>query len=441
MNSRVFARKLLAELPKLVSSGVLDEDSSLKLREYYEPKAADGANLTVLVFAALGALLIGGGLILLVAHNWYELGRHARAVLSILPLLFCQIMSLWVVLTGRRGGAWSEGTGIAWHLTTGAAIALISQTYHIGGTVPDFLFGWALLTIPVTYLISSVGAFSLWVLTWSAWQLSAFAGQMEFSWLFWPVSLIFLPYIMGVYRDNRYGGRAALVSLAVVALTGAGCFSSYLFLKGQMSVYLAPLAATSIYLMGVNCFKEAENPRQNPLLSLGALAVAILILVFSYEDIWRHVMSRYAYSFRDFKGAPGWWTPYGYANFALFLLSWTALLFGALKNKVYHALSFGLLPAAVFVSWLLNKSMASYFPGVIIINIYGLAAGVFLVTRASKAGSIWALNRAMAFIATLIALRFFDSDLSILLKGVSFIIIGAIFLAANFKMTRKGRVK
>ncbi|PLX41786.1 MAG: hypothetical protein C0608_04125 [Deltaproteobacteria bacterium] len=437
MNSGTFAKKLLGELPRLVSEGVLNEEYSLRLKKHYEAKALNGANLTVLIFAVLGALLVGGGVILLVAHNWEELGRHARAGLSLLPLLICQLLAIWVVLTGRREGAWGEGVGVGWHLATGAAIALISQTYHIGGTATEYLFGWALLTLPLTYLLGSTASFALWVFTWSAWAISSIDYQWERVWLFWPVALLFLPYILKVYRKNRYGGRAGLVSIGIAALVGAGCLSAHLFVKAPMLSWLAPLAASILYLMGLSYFSKAETLRQNTLLSLGALALAIVILVYSYGDIWRFVMRD---NFNNYKNLQGMWHYYGYANFALFALGWALLLAVAVRKRGLFSLAFGLFPAVMLFSWVINTILGVYMPGMVIVNLYGLLVGVLMVIRAAKATSVGGMNRAMIFLSALIALRFFDSDLSILTKGLAFIIIGALFFAANFKMTRKAKV-
>ncbi len=72
-------RWLLAELPGLVSDGVLDEESADRLRKRYpEPSSLSGSRLAVIVCAVFGALLIGSGVILLLAHNWEHLGRPAR---------------------------------------------------------------------------------------------------------------------------------------------------------------------------------------------------------------------------------------------------------------------------------------------------------------------------------------------------------------------------
>ena len=78
------------ELPALVREGVLPEETAEKLRQHYGPMIkADGRRLMVVLFGILGAVLIGGGIILLLAHNWEELTRPLRAAISFAPFAAC----------------------------------------------------------------------------------------------------------------------------------------------------------------------------------------------------------------------------------------------------------------------------------------------------------------------------------------------------------------
>src|SRR5215468_1659385 len=91
---------LLRELPGLVAGGVLDQAAADRLRQHLEAEAgADaGRRVAVVVFGALGALLIGGGLLLLLAHNWDDLTRSMRASLTLGLLIAAQGLAGWVLL-------------------------------------------------------------------------------------------------------------------------------------------------------------------------------------------------------------------------------------------------------------------------------------------------------------------------------------------------------
>jgi len=73
-------RWLYGELPQLVEQGVLTSDAAERLRGHYgEAEPLRPARLAVVVFGVFGALLIGAGIILMLAHNWEELSRPVRA--------------------------------------------------------------------------------------------------------------------------------------------------------------------------------------------------------------------------------------------------------------------------------------------------------------------------------------------------------------------------
>ena len=84
---------LLSELPTLVEEGVLSQSAADRLRTRYADAAgADERNWALNVFAVLGAVLVGGGLILVLAHNWDAFSRPLRVVLSLGPLMAAQAL-------------------------------------------------------------------------------------------------------------------------------------------------------------------------------------------------------------------------------------------------------------------------------------------------------------------------------------------------------------
>ncbi len=136
-------RWLLGELPKLEAEEVIDGAAAERIRAHYpEPAASSSSRLAVAVFAVFGALLIGSGVILLLAHNWEHLGRGTRAAISMTPLLVSQILVGWVVLKRFGSTAWREGSATLLALAVATALALVDQTYHTGGDLESFLWRW-----------------------------------------------------------------------------------------------------------------------------------------------------------------------------------------------------------------------------------------------------------------------------------------------------------
>ncbi|MEX1133118.1 MAG: DUF2157 domain-containing protein, partial [Flavobacteriales bacterium] len=73
--------RLSEALPELQREGLLSAEQAARIQKHYATSSEEGGNRMLLLFGILGALLIGLGIILVVAHNWDELSRTLRTVL------------------------------------------------------------------------------------------------------------------------------------------------------------------------------------------------------------------------------------------------------------------------------------------------------------------------------------------------------------------------
>src|SRR5258706_13262742 len=133
--SRKHIEWLFEQLPTLVEEGVLTSDAAAHLRAHYESRMGDKPNWALLSFAVLGGILIGSGIILVLAHNWEGLSRPMRTVLSMLPMITAQALAAWVILRRNESVAWRGGGAADWRASIGGGIALVAPTYNLGGTI------------------------------------------------------------------------------------------------------------------------------------------------------------------------------------------------------------------------------------------------------------------------------------------------------------------
>jgi uncharacterized membrane protein len=107
------ARQIVAELPSLVAQNIIDGDAAAALRLHYERQIKPSRSISIglAISAILGGLLVGTGIILLLAHNWDALSRPARAVVAMLPLLASIALSCRAILRHMDSAAWREGCG------------------------------------------------------------------------------------------------------------------------------------------------------------------------------------------------------------------------------------------------------------------------------------------------------------------------------------------
>jgi hypothetical protein len=77
----------------------------------------------------------------------------------------------------------------------------------------------------------------------------------------------------------------------------------------------------------------------------------------------------------------------------------------------------------------------------VLINILILALGVFTVEMGARKNLFSVLNYGLLIITGLISCRFFDTDISFVLRGLLFVAIGAGFFGANYFMYKKASRK
>ena len=66
---------LLKDIQDLVNAEIISDEVADKIQDYYRTKGSLSKNRLFVVFGILGAILIGLGIILIIAHNWDELSR------------------------------------------------------------------------------------------------------------------------------------------------------------------------------------------------------------------------------------------------------------------------------------------------------------------------------------------------------------------------------
>lgn len=153
MNKRAL-QWLYGELPILISNGIITQTTADRLREYYgELNNTNKKSSGVILCSIAGTLLVGLGIVLLLAHNWVQLSRSLRVCLSLLPLVIGQATAFRALLKHSTSYILKESTATFVSLMVGTAIALVSQIYHIHGHIDVFILSWMLLIAPLTYLM------------------------------------------------------------------------------------------------------------------------------------------------------------------------------------------------------------------------------------------------------------------------------------------------
>lgn len=434
MNDRKHVAWLYEQLPTLASKGILPAEAVANLRRHYgELPAGSGRLWAVLICSVLGGALIGAGVILLVAHNWDNLGRATRTALAFAPLVVAIGLGGWVMARRRNSAAWCEGVATFWALTIGSTISLVAQIYHIHGDPARFFLTWILLGLPIVYLLRSSLAACLYFIgatTWagcSAWPI----GGTSPLW-YWPLVGLAMPHVFALWRSDRDQWRAALTGWVLAACLCVGTASSLENAYDGAWIAAYPGLLALMYLAGVRWFADAATVWHRPWQTIGAVGLGVVALMLTYDWPWRDIYRLYVW-----RSERGMIT----GNLVAALLPIAAVCVAAREARAANwekldRVVVGLAPLLGVVGYAVSIFAITALPQALF-NVYLLALGVGALVSGIRTNLLGRVNAGLLALSSLIIARFFDSDLTFLARGAAFLLVGAGFLVTNVLILRR----
>ncbi|MCC5905706.1 MAG: DUF2157 domain-containing protein [Balneolaceae bacterium] len=296
------------ELPELVKADVISQETADRISSYYNMKSEQGSNRLYLVFGVLGALLVGLGIILIMAHNWDELSRPVKTGFAFLPLVTGQLLCGYVFFKKPVSIAWRESSALFLFFSVGATLALVSQTYNIPGSLGPFLLTWMALCLPIIYVIRSsiVSLFYITGITWYASETGYWSYPPEHSTYYWILLAGVLPYYYTLAKNhpqsNFTGFHHWFIPLSVTITLGTAAGpATELMLIAYISLF------GFFYLTGNSSNFEGQNLKRNGYKAVGTLGTVALLLALSFSGFWDQ-LSRANLLFSEVITAPEFYT-------------------------------------------------------------------------------------------------------------------------------------
>lgn len=412
---------MLKHLQELLEANVITEETAHKIREYYRLKKAQNPNRLFIILGILGSLLIGLGIILIIAHNWEKLPRITKTVLAFFPLIVGQMLCGYTLLKKKNNKIWAESSTTFLFFAIGACIALISQIYHISGNLSMFLLTWTLLSIPLVYIMNSSFG-SLLNIAWATYFLcesSYWSSNDNLAYAYWPLIGILAPHYIKLLKhypeSNFTRFHHWLLPISVIISLGSISTHQYHLMFG---CYLALFA---FFIQ----FNERYQPNVISYKIIGNLGTNIILIALSFKWYWEDLRR-----FHFEAIAPETICIILLAIITLYLLYQK---YKSNKFEVFHFkdVVFTLFPFLIFIGFNLP------YLSVLIVNLLILAIGISYIYQGYKTDHLGILNLGLITITALIFSRFFDSELSFLSRGVLFIAVGIGFFFTNYQMLKK----
>lgn len=184
-----------------------------------------GSVSMIQLLGGLGSLLIGLGVLFLIAANWSFLPPWVRIGLVELLILVVYGLAFEVLIRPDRAPSVGRSMVFLGCLLYGGSIWQVGQTFHQGAHWPDGLLIWALGMVPLAYVMRSANLVGLAMLLLMAWNLAEqFRPHEALPWLpffipgsFRTFNLAFPPLFLAVslpairrFPASGLGGLAAL---------------------------------------------------------------------------------------------------------------------------------------------------------------------------------------------------------------------------------------
>ena len=415
--------KLVNTLPELIQNQIISKDTALRIERYFHAKESKAPNKLFIVFGVLGSLLIGSGIILLFAHNWEYLPMMIKTVLAFAPLVIGQLLVGFSIFK-KKSQTWKEGSGVFLFFGVGAAIALIGQIYNVPGSLEGYLLTWIALCLPLVYLLKSkvLAIVHLVFATYYACLVGYFdSGQIP--WLYLAMLIGVLPFYYNVIKNESDSNGFSLLNW-LFPLSMTITFGAFLEVSSSALYLVFILFFGLLYNIGQLPSLKILKLRKNGYLAIGSLGAVVTLLLASFHRYWSGDFEYDYYSASSI-----------YVPILLITLTIATLVYSYVKEslKPFNLFRY------VFVLYLIVFIVSSYNAtvGLVLINLLILVLGIATVKTGVDKCHFGILNYGLLIITGLISFRFFDTNMSFVIRGLLFITVGVGFFSTNYFMLKK----
>ncbi|MFT5847464.1 DUF2157 domain-containing protein [Psychroserpens sp.] len=415
--------KLIKELPDLVTNNVISQEIASKIEQHFLIKQQQTPNRLFTVFGVLGSLLVGLGIILMLAHNWDNFERATKTIFAFLPLLIGQcvvVFSIWK----QKSDAWKEASGTFLFCAIGSSIALVSQIYNIPGNLSSYILTWVVLSLPLIYLLKSnaVAILSMIGITYYACEVGySFSSFTESPWLYLVMMALVVPHYYRVLKHHKNANITSIFNwlfpLSITIVLGA-----FVDQLSELGFLMYLLLFSLFYNVGKIPFFDTQKLRRNGYLIFGSLGIVIMILTMSFDGFW--YLERFFFNAQE-----------TYVSIVLFVVNLGLIIYSYAKGwlKLFNLFQYLFILFSVLYVFGLNIPIV----GTIAVNLIVLALGVTTIKIGADTFHFGVLNYGLLIITALVTCRFFDTNMSFEIRGLLFVAVGLGFFLTNYIMLKK----
>lgn len=419
----------LKDLPELIKADVISIETADKIRSYYKSKEQQSSNKLLISFGILGSLLIGLGIILIIAHNWDDLSNNLKTICAFFPLLIGQIVAIYVFIKQRESIAWREASAVFLFIAVAVCISLISQIYNIPGSIASFMLTWLLLTIPLVYTLRSslVSLFVIVGISYYHIYNNYWAHITPSDYWYFAFILLVIPHYIQLLKENKWNGFIAfhhwLLSISIL-------IAIPVFIKTNEQLIVIAYASTlaSLYIVGSLINFENKKWISNGYKIVAAILSMSLCYMLSFKSFWYDI-TKATYDFHELQD---------YCEVIIGTVSTfiaIILLIIKVRNKSIREIQ----ALDVLFLFILPIYFIGHFTTLaqVLMNLLIFFNGLYTIWQGHQKNHLGIINYGLLIISILIICRFFDSNLNFIVRGLLFVLVGIGFLATNLFIIKK----
>lgn len=423
------------ESARWVREAVVSPEQAARICALYPPPAA-GTPWGLIVFSGLGAVVIGLGVVLLLAYNWAVIPKAGK-----LGLILAGVLGAHGAAWRMRGsGGWKEGLSEVFALLGtmlfGAGIWLVAQVYHIDEHFPNGFLFWGLGALALAWGMRSVpqALVATAALTvWGCVEVFQFSTPLDFAWVL----------LAGGVGALAWQLRSALLWAGLLAALETLVLSHVSFWGGGSQVFFASLS-WSVLLLGLRHLIPAERWGRGgravvSLVGFGGFVFCAFVLTFG--DATEHLLRRTA----AVAAEESWWRHVYLWLLPLGALAvWISELVQRFTRGVRRVpVEEWLCPFAVVytLGLAILSGDADAALATIVFNLLVLALAAGWMVRGCREGRLAPTVFGSLLLSAWMFARFFDLFDNLALRGLMFLVLGGLLFAEGFfyrKLRRTG---
>jgi len=416
------------DLNELLEHRVVDEETAQRIRTYYQHKSTESrSSRFLLILSLIGVVLVGLGLILIIAYNWEDFPKWSKIAVAFLPLLATQVSGVFVLRNKPEKMLWTESISLAILFALGLAISLLSQIYHIEADISGFLKWWIILAaaLPIIFQSRSV-SLGLWI--GMGWYLTTIPWSQNQVYDFFPLLIILGLWIWYVNQWKNGLNQNLLILhhwaipivLTIFLFYNSGQLCERLVIPACLILFLAFTAIAFGPFSGQRILSNGYRVAQ-------FLGIWIVGMIMTFDFFW---------SGNKTGELLNCFFSHNFIGPAILLLTGGLLTWYYFKKRITLEpdnmvwLGISLIPVLI---------IGDFSPptGQWIANLVVVSAAAKLIYDGVTGESLLVVNMGLLALTVWVLAWFFGHDFSFIWKGMLFIALGLLCFGINAMIIKK----